>query len=530
MQFLNTIGKGWKILAACLTICGSAITGVTFFHDIGGSLSATMNGELLENNETKNFIVFMDSHHVSSCFSALYPTFSNSSNYSIRDFYLKYQLNSTSVQFIPSDYYKIYNEGNNLYTFRYEENVLPGFKSVENPVKETIVSKNGGNMILKAEATYDGCSKPYIYTINVQYIIVPNDENLDFEHWKQKCQQSYHTATSKPTFYLTQNGYIEYTDNINLSAKHCDDTQIYKENLNRGETKSLTEQYDNKQGLAEDSKSLSNSYTNLDFNNQHIHKDEESKFTEISDVHTDHKTNSDFILSVKQYNDSLNNKSYIEFISSDLYPDSIFLICIREECTTNQKISNNVLSIKGSEKRKSTIYNRTTDLKYIDYAVCVENPDLSDSIKVDKHTIYNNTRHTVAVCSEDGHYNFLIAPYKSFTVNSLQFDSIHFRYYNIPQYILSEEYAALTFLPKLNDIKMAAVVGFGIGVGGLILLFLVTIIVNLLDKDYEQIKEDWQDVMKIKSMKFVIFYSLVLASFLVIMTFIVSIINYYNIF
>ena len=65
MQFLNTIGKGWKILAACLTICGSAITGVTFFHDIGGSLSATMNGELLENNETKNFIVFMDSHHVS---------------------------------------------------------------------------------------------------------------------------------------------------------------------------------------------------------------------------------------------------------------------------------------------------------------------------------------------------------------------------------------------------------------------------------------------------------------------------------
>lgn len=533
MHFQNTIGTGWKILAACLTICGSIISGVTYFHDIGGELSATINGNILENNETKNFIVFMDSNNISSCFSVPCPTFTNSSNYSIRDFYLKYQLNSTGVQFIPSDYYRMYNEGNNLYTLRYDENVLPGFKNVENPIKETIVSQNGGNMILKVEATYDGCSKPYVCTFNILYVIVPNDKHLDFQHWKQKCLKSYPSAISKPNIFLTGKGYVEYTDNINLSTKQSNNIQnnIKQE---KSEIISQTDRHNYNPDSAKDRRSLSDIHSNSGLNSNRISMDEKSEPAGPSEISCskNNKINTNFILSVKQC-----DESHIEFLTSNLYPDSIFLICIRNECIINQKVVNDVLLIKGSETQKKLIYPLcNTNLKYIDYAICEENPNLADSIDIDKNEnkISNNTRHTVAVgiVLNDGYSVHLLAPYKSLTISPKFVNSAYFRYYNVPQYILSDEYAPLLLLPKYDDVKQVLSWGLLLLLISIIVVVLLGGVVVAYDEGFNSIIKQLQSLTVSDIMvfiKYIILFSFAVASYLIIVTILVNFLYYFNI-
>lgn len=472
--------------------------GIQFLHDTGGTLQATLNGEVLENNSHRDVIICLDKPQAANSLSALYPTFSNSSSYSIRDFYLSYHVKSSSVMFEPTDYYTLYNDAPGCYSLKYKESVLPGSRSVENPIREIIVAENGGSLTFTSDVTYDGSSEPYIYELNAQYMVVPNDEGLTYEQWKQKCQKQYLASVGNketPVFYLTSDGHVEYAVSIALAPSNesahvqeqkPDDNRKIAQNVEPAKPKPAPAPKPTPVPVKPKAEPVKPAQAPA-----------KPVPVEAQPVQTQTASLKSYIESVTQTPEKLKGKmyNYISFRLSSACPDTTLMICQLLEDTVSHKFDNGMFRIERHGYSGRYGYYHFPTLRMQDYVFCTENPALADSVEFNKEFVRNNTRRTIGICSENdcSKVSTLIAPHKSTWIG--KDENRRCTFYDVPQQILADQYAPI---PKpFSDMTKVLKNGFLWGLMGLLYLLGLVILfmcATLIDDGIDGIKVAIKDV------------------------------------
>lgn len=487
---MNINSKVKQIVSAVMgvfTVVGFVITGIQYLHDTGGTLQATLNGEVLENHSRRDVIICLDKPQAANSLSALYPTFSNSSSYSIRDFYLSYHVKSNSVMFEPTDYYTLYNDAPGCYSLKYKESVLPGSRSVENPIREIIVAENGGSLTFTSDVTYDGSSEPYIYELNAQYMVVPNDEGLTYEQWKQKCQKQYLASVGNketPVFYLTSDGHVEYAVSISL-VPSTEPAQEQKPDGNRQIAQNVTPAKPKAEPKPMPTKP----------------KAEESKPAPkptpakpvvapkpapvvTQPVQRQTASTDSYIESVTQNPEEYKDKMYnhVSYRVSSACPDTTLMICELLEDTVTHSFDNNLFRIEHHSYSNNYGYYHLPTSRLQDYAFCTENPALADSVKFNGESVRNNTRRTIGIyCENDsGSVGKLIAPHKSTWIGKEE--NSRYTFYDVPQQILADQYAPIPkpFSDMTGVVKNGFLWGlfFPLFLLGLVILFMCATLIS----------------------------------------------------
>jgi hypothetical protein len=452
MKFTKIPATLIKIATSIAGIIGfiGAIVGImSYLHDAGGTLSVTMNGKSVENNSTKECVIFMDSIQKTSTFSPQYPTISNSSSYSIKDFNLKYHIKCRGLVFTPTDYYTLHDDGDSRYTLVYNEAVLTGSSSVENPIKELNVAQEGGIMEIQAEVTYDGASERFIFNMNAEYIVVPNTENLDYELWKHKCQQKVSNALSKSVVYLGS-GRSEYNDNIDISSAIQPDKQKTASTKTQKEEQSIA----STKSTVNERKSTAKEETTVSQKTNGVKNPvKQSDYSSVGTCNDYTSQNKDFLVGVKQYKDSCGGdgeKTVVEFITSEYYPDSTIVICLKVENAVTKEKTNMLLPITGQKNHTHDKLIFDEDRNLVDYALCKENPRLADSVSISSDGIQNKTNHVIAVLT-DSNFACLIIPEETVSFEDFNHNNMNLRYYNVPNSVLIDKYLPLTFWPYMKE-------------------------------------------------------------------------------
>lgn len=446
MKINSKIKEIGGFVGSFFTAVTFVFAGIQFLHDTGGTLQATLNGEVLENNSHRDVIICLDKPQAANSLSALYPTFSNSSSYSIRDFYLSYHVKSSSVMFEPTDYYTLYNDAPGCYSLKYKESVLPGSRSVENPIREIIVAENGGSLTFSSDVTYDGSSEPYIYELNAQYMVVPNDEGLTYEQWKQKCQKQYLASVGNketPVFYLTSDGHVEYAVSIALAPSNesahvqeqkPDDTRQIAQNVEPAKPKPSPAPKPTPAPVKPKAEPVKPAQAPA-----------KPAPVVAQPVQTQTTSVESYIESVTQNPAEYKGEMYncISYRVSSACPDTTLMICELLEDTMTHKFDNDMCRIVRLGYSGSYGYYRQATSRLQDYAFCTENPALADSVKFNKEFVRNNTRRTIGIyCENDSNrVGKLIAPHKSTWIG--KDENRRCTFYDVPQQILADQYAPI---------------------------------------------------------------------------------------
>lgn len=206
------------LLTGVATIVGLLFGISQFMRDKGGDISASLNGQEILNNEKINNVIFVDSKNTPIP-DIFFPTLVNDKEYSVRDFFLQYDIQSANVNINHSDFYNAYNSGNKM-SLRYKDNVLYSFTAVETPIVGISLKGDYASMDINMRATYDGISQPYVHEINNRFYIQPSLGNNRFDEWKNACKQraiKSSKALKFNAYYITQNNF-DYETIIPTSA------------------------------------------------------------------------------------------------------------------------------------------------------------------------------------------------------------------------------------------------------------------------------------------------------------------------
>lgn len=535
MTISNKLKQTGTALSGAMTVAALAISGISYLHDKGGNLQATLNGEVLENHSHREVIICLDNPKAATSLSALYPTFSNSSSYSIRDFYLSYHVSSNSVMFEPTDYYTLYNDAPGSYSLKYKETVLPGSRSVENPIREIIVAENGGNMTFTTDVTYDGSSEPYVYELKAQYMVVSNDEGLNFEQWKHKCQEKYLSSvgnTETPVFYLTSDGHMEYAVNIGLTSnrepvsasapmsvdKNTPQVERAPEPISSPTTKVATASTPKPRQVAK-------------LRENHVSEDNPIKTSQNNQVRN--HTLGNLIESVTQEPKVSEGRTYnnITYKIKSYQKDCSLMILELLEDTITHKQENNVhqISVSDCEHFYSAYVSFTTRLQ--DYALCSENTALADSVEFDGEFIRNNTCRTIGVyrVDDDGRLSMLVKPHKKKWIGKGRNRICTF--YEVPQQLLTDTYAPINkpFYNVTGVVKDSLLYGafFPLVVlASIIVLFGVTFAMDGVGELKKQLSDVWKD--RFNLLKLFVLWYIGGVGLLVISMFITQLQEYYD--
>lgn len=206
------------LLTGVATIVGLLFGINQFMRDKGGDITASLNGQEILNNEKINNVIFVDSKNTPIP-DIFFPTLVNDKEYSVRDFFLQYDIQSANVNLNHSDFYNIYNSGDKI-SLRYRDNVLYSFTAVETPIAGISLKGDYASLDIKMRATYDGISQPYVHEITNRFYVLPGHGASQFDKWKNVCKQHAirnSTASKVNAYYITQNNF-DYETIIPTSA------------------------------------------------------------------------------------------------------------------------------------------------------------------------------------------------------------------------------------------------------------------------------------------------------------------------
>lgn len=208
----------WKIITGVITIVCFFFAISQFLRDKGGDITASLNGQEILNNEKINNVIFVDSKNTPIP-DIFFPTLVNDKEYSVRDFFLQYDIQSANVNLNPSDFYNAYNSGNKI-SLRYKDNVLYSFTAVETPIAGISLKGDNATFDIKMRATYDGISQPYVHEITNRFYVLPLHGASQFDEWKNVCKRHVvrNSKVSKVNaYYITQSNF-DYETIIPTSA------------------------------------------------------------------------------------------------------------------------------------------------------------------------------------------------------------------------------------------------------------------------------------------------------------------------
>lgn len=196
---------------------------ISFKHELGGSLNASIKNYSLNNNETRTIVVCFDTPSIDMSHLFITPTFDNPSEYSLKDFSLEYEVICHNINFQPNTLVSAHELGNNKTLYKYNENTLSAYGDTKQPFSSfTITGGNIGRCEINTKATYDGAPNPFYYRTDVWFIHEPNRRNVSFDFWKANCKTVIFKNISTMHYdvhYLAQNAPYEHQFDVALQAK-----------------------------------------------------------------------------------------------------------------------------------------------------------------------------------------------------------------------------------------------------------------------------------------------------------------------
>lgn len=196
---------------------------ISFKHELGGSLNASIKNYSLNNNETRTIVVCFDTPSIDMSHLFITPTFDNPSEYSLKDFSLEYEVICHNINFQPNTLVSAHELGNNKTLYKYNENTLSAYGDTKQPFSSfTITGGNIGRCEINTKATYDGAPSPFYYRTDVWFIHEPNRRNVSFDFWKANCKTVIFKNISTMHYdvhYLAQNAPYEHQFDVALQAK-----------------------------------------------------------------------------------------------------------------------------------------------------------------------------------------------------------------------------------------------------------------------------------------------------------------------
>lgn len=210
----------WQTITAVITLCGFAFTYMQFRHDRGGTLTAFYNGDVAYSDERRQMVVCVDDVSANLSAVAFTPTFVNNSEYSIRDFMLQYQFEASGIDLEYSDFFTAYRSGPAT-TLRYKENTLYAFSGTDPPITSLRNIRNNSKVRTQVKATYDGAGRPFVYTVDVAFHVIPKAAGQSFDEWKTLCNNTILKHTTADTFqaiYASEGGDFASEQIISASA------------------------------------------------------------------------------------------------------------------------------------------------------------------------------------------------------------------------------------------------------------------------------------------------------------------------
>lgn len=167
----------------------------------GGNLSMSLMNHNINNNDERTIFICMSEPSEELTNVCITPTFDNSSQFTIKDFDLRFHLESTGFLPPANMFYDRIDFDKTTCQFKYQEKDLPQFSQTYEPFRLSSFPKENSRYTIRAKATYSNAPYPYIYTVYVWMRIVPRSLNQSLEDWKMSCKKVIYDANVKSDTY-----------------------------------------------------------------------------------------------------------------------------------------------------------------------------------------------------------------------------------------------------------------------------------------------------------------------------------------
>lgn len=222
----------WEVIGVITSLIASIFAWSQFKHDKGGCLEVSHNTQKVYSNESKDLVILTDSKQI--YFTDIFPVFSNSDKYSLRDFTLSHTVEMNGVIADNTGFYSKSDINGHTYLLKYSEDILPPHQIVESPISSIkLLEAETALCVIKSKATWDGADIPFEFTTNTYIYYLKAFENETFDSWKNRCKKIVNANVNLPVYdlvYLSSRGKESREYNISLSQIY------YSQELQSGKT------------------------------------------------------------------------------------------------------------------------------------------------------------------------------------------------------------------------------------------------------------------------------------------------------
>ena len=234
-----------EILAAVVGLAGIWFSYQTFRHDAGGELTAWHQQRELHNNTKRTIFICLDDINADLSSLQVTPFFDNSSKYSIKDFSLTYTVESSNVECEPTGFYSKIDYNGNKSVFRYNFESLKPYTDTEPPFRNFKIRAKQSRCCIETKATYDGANYPYIYNLDVWFLVVDR-RNITEENWRLSCKKAIFDVVEDREYdiYYYGGGKKDYVFDVNLAniiAEDIEDRKVVEQKEKQPDVKKPVE-------------------------------------------------------------------------------------------------------------------------------------------------------------------------------------------------------------------------------------------------------------------------------------------------
>lgn len=201
----------------------------------GGNLSMLLMNHNINNNDERTIFICMSDPREELTGVCITPTFDNSSQFTIKDFDLRFNLETTGFLPPANMFYDRIDFDKTTCQYKYQEKDLPQFSQTYEPFRLSSLPKENSRYTIRAKATYSNAPHPFIYTVYVWVRIVPRHLNQSLEDWKMSCKEVIYKANVKSDTYdilycFGKDVYYEYGKDFGASYSVAVDERKTEEN------------------------------------------------------------------------------------------------------------------------------------------------------------------------------------------------------------------------------------------------------------------------------------------------------------
>ena len=182
----SNTGKKWITWSMISAIISAISLYFLYMNEQGGTLDATYQSHPLRNGESRMIVVCVEDTTITLNDLCITPIFQNLSRYSLKDFSLSFEVESTNITLTPSSFVEQYRIKENVCLYKYTEGLTAHDNTVP-PISFIKINDTIGYCNIKTKASYNGASSAFEFTSVVLFFIVPNKGQVSYDEWKIRC-------------------------------------------------------------------------------------------------------------------------------------------------------------------------------------------------------------------------------------------------------------------------------------------------------------------------------------------------------